>query len=76
MRENRTHQVKTTANIGFCASGADGITIIFKSLLCIILARRNSVGLLVVNLYFYFLIGLQFRTGQTIIPPPAQIPGR
>jgi uncharacterized protein YjbI with pentapeptide repeats len=31
-------------------------------------AGRNSVGLLVVNLYFYFFIGLQFRAGQTTIP--------
>jgi hypothetical protein len=29
---------------------------------------RNSVGLLVVNLYFYFFIGLQFRAGQTTMP--------
>jgi hypothetical protein len=28
----------------------------------------ESVGLLVVNLYFYFFIGLQFRAGQTAMP--------
>jgi hypothetical protein len=31
-------------------------------------AGRNSVGLLVVILYFYFFIGLQFRAGQTTMP--------
>jgi hypothetical protein len=29
---------------------------------------RNSVGFLVVNLYFYFFIGLQFRAGQSTMP--------
>ena len=31
-------------------------------------AGRNSVGLLVVILYFYFFIGLQFRAGQSTMP--------
>jgi hypothetical protein len=34
----------------------------------VVRAGRNSVGLLVVNLYFYFFIGLQFRAGQTTMP--------
>jgi hypothetical protein len=36
--------------------------------LYIVRAGRNAVGLLVVILYFYFFIGLQFRAGQTTMP--------
>jgi len=32
------------------------------------MAELKSVGLLVVNLYFYFFIGLQFRAGQSTMP--------
>jgi hypothetical protein len=31
-------------------------------------AGRNSVGILVVNLYFYFFIRPQFRAGQSTMP--------
>ena len=37
---------------------------------------RNSVGLLVFILYFYFFIGQQFRAGQAMNSTPAAIPVR
>jgi len=52
----------------FCASGADGRKIDRKSLLYCIQAGRNPAELLVVNLYFYSFIGLQFRAGQSTMP--------
>jgi len=37
---------------------------------------RNSVGLLVFILYFYIIIGQQFRAGQAMNSTPAAIPVR
>jgi hypothetical protein len=37
---------------------------------------RNSVGLLVVILYFYFFIGQRFRAGRSMNSTPAAIPVR
>ena len=52
----------------FCASRAGRSNFGILHRCTLVRAGRNSVGLLVVNLYFYFFIGLQFRAGQSTMP--------
>ena len=51
--------------MGFCASRAGRSNFVCLHRCTLVRAERNSIELLVVNLYFYFFIGLQFRAGQT-----------
>ena len=55
-------------NMGFCASRAWRSNFGCLHRCTLVRAWRNSVGLLVVILYFYFFIGLQFRAGQSTMP--------
>ena len=57
-----------TANMGFCASRAGRSNFGILHRCTLVRAGRNSIGLLVVILYFYFFIGLQFRAGQATMP--------
>ena len=57
-----------TYNSGFCGSKAGRSNFRCLHRCTLVRAWQNSVGLLVVNLYFYFFIGLQFRAGQTTKP--------
>ena len=54
--------------MGFCASRAGRSNFGCLHRCTLVRAGRNSVGLLVVILYFYFFIGLQFRAGQSTMP--------
>ena len=66
----KTHRPKNrpAGNMGFCASRARSSNFGCLHRCTLVRAGRNSVELLVVNLYFYFLIGLQFRAGQSTMP--------
>ena len=67
--ESAFYNIKATAaNMGFCASRAGRSNFGCLHRCTLVRAGRNSVGLLVVILYFYFFIGLQFRAGQTTMP--------
>ena len=67
LSEEKLHKTKVLLQ-----GGAGGKSIGCKSLLYCIRAWKNSVELLVVNLYFYFFIGLRFRVGHAIDSPAAQ----
>ncbi len=54
--------------MGFCASRAWRSNFGCLHRCTLVRAGRNSVGILVVILYFYFFIGLQFRAGQSTMP--------
>ena len=54
--------------MGFYASRAGRLNFGCLHRCTLVRAGRNSVGLLVVILYFYFFIGLQFRAGQSTMP--------
>ena len=67
---------KTATNMGIAASVAGRCNLQLQFAISSGFGGRNSVGLLVVNLYFYFFIGQQFQAGQAMNSTPAAIPAR
>jgi hypothetical protein len=53
---------------GFVQAGLDVQTSAVLHRCTLVRAGRNFIGLLVVILYFYFFIGLQFRADGILIP--------
>jgi len=64
------------ATLGLLQGWLDVVSMGILSLLCFCSGWTFISGLLVVNLYFYFFIGLRFRAGRSMNSSPAASPAR